>query len=142
MSSKGSFVHVTLILTICGPLVGQPIAACVKQYPHLLTLELADSSSRMPIDLLIGSDYYWQRRAIAVHTVGLGIVWPLSHNEPGQCVTNLSITHVLHSESHSIEPCSPNDQLRAFWELESLGIQDEEKTLYDEFAGAVKFENG
>jgi len=55
---------------------------------------------------------------------------------------NLSVTHVLHAETHSVEPCALDDQLRAFWELEALGIQDEEKTLYDDFTGAVKFENG
>ena len=30
--------------TICEPLVGQPTSTCVKQYPHLLGLELADFS--------------------------------------------------------------------------------------------------
>ena len=155
MCLKGhSFMSLSLyvIPTICEPLVGQPITACVKQYPHLLGLELADSSSpesSMPVDLLIGD--YWQlvtgniqRGApIAVHTkLGWVLSGPFSHDEPGQCAMNLSVTHVLHSESHSIEPCSLNDQLQAFWELESLGIQDEEKTLYDEFAGTVKFENG
>ena len=47
--------------TICEPLVGQPIAACIEQHPHLLGLELADfsnSESSLPIDVLIGSDYY------------------------------------------------------------------------------------
>ena len=47
--------------TICEPLVEQPIAACVKQYPHLAGLNLADSAhvgSDMPVDMLIGADYY------------------------------------------------------------------------------------
>ena len=30
-------------------------------------------------------------------------------------------------------------QLRAFWELESLGISEEDKMLYDEFAGNITF---
>jgi len=42
---------------------------------------------------------------------------------------NLSVTHVLHAETHSVEPCALDDQLRAFWELEALGIQDEQKTM-------------
>ena len=29
-----------------------------------------------------------------------------------------------------------------FWELESLGISEEEKTLYDEFAGNITFQDG
>ena len=142
--------------TICEPLVGQPVSACAKQYPHLLGLELADSSnsgSRMPIDVLIGSDYYWQlvtgsvcrgaNGPIAVHTkLGWVLSGPSLCNKSGRCAMNLSVTHVLHSETHSVEPCALDEQLRAFWELEALGIQDEEKTLYDDFTGAVKFENG
>lgn len=67
--------------TICEPLVGQPVSAYIKQQPHLQGLELADSSNTkasMQVDILIGSDYYWQlvtgtiRRGgggpIAVHT--------------------------------------------------------------------------
>ena len=40
------------------------------------------------------------------------------------------------------KPSSLDDQLRAFWELEALGIQDKEKTLYDEFTGVVQFKDG
>ena len=56
-------LSVYVVPTICEPLVSQPIAACVKQHPHLMRLELADCSSTdssMPIDMLIGSDYYWE----------------------------------------------------------------------------------
>ena len=78
--------------TICEPLVGQPISACAGEYPHLLGLELADSSSNsstLPIDALIGSDYYWQlvtggvcrgtSGPVAIHTK-LG--WVLSGPSP------------------------------------------------------------
>ena len=57
-------------------------------------------------------------------------------------MVNVSVTHVLHTESGVENPCPLNRQLQAFWELESLGIQDEERTLYDDFAAVVKFENG
>ena len=48
------------IHTICEPFVSQPITAC-KQF---MSLDLADSSdgvSNLPVDMLIGSDYYWDR---------------------------------------------------------------------------------
>ena len=57
-------------------------------------------------------------------------------------MVNVSVTHVLHTESSVENPCPLNRQLRAFWKLESLGIQDEERTLYDDLAAVVKFENG
>ena len=142
--------------TICEPLVGQPISVCVKEYPHLMGLELADSvepGSSMPIDVLIGSDYYWQLVTgsicrgvygpIAVHTkLGWVLSGPSSRATTEQCAMNLSITHVLHAETHPMDTCTLDNQLRSFWELEALGIQDEEKTLYDDFVGNVKFEAG
>lgn len=48
------------IHTICEPLANQPIDVCVTQ--QFTSLDLADSSdgkSNLPVDLLIGSDYYW-----------------------------------------------------------------------------------
>ena len=63
--------------------------------------------------------------------------------DPNQCAVNLGVTHVLHDETISEDPtCTLDDQLRAFWELEALGIRDEPRTLYDDFTGVVKFENG
>ena len=146
-----------VVPTICESLVGQAIAACIEQHPHLLGLELADfssSESSLPVDVLIGSDYYWElvtgsvcrgaNGPTAVHTkLGWVLSGPSSHSEPNQCAVNLSVTHVLHVETFSEDPsCTLDDQLRAFWELESLGIRAEERTLYDDFTGVVKFENG
>ena len=129
---------------ICEPLVGQPISSCVNQEPHLRGLELADFSSTessMPVDVLIGADYYWQlvtgrisrgtNGPIAVHTkLGWVLSGPSCHDEPGQCSMNLSVTYTLHAETHSVEPNALEEQLRAFWELEALGIQDQERTIY------------
>ena len=43
---------------ICSPLPGK---VNVKEYSHLHGLQLADSSiENQPIDVLIGSDYYWE----------------------------------------------------------------------------------
>ena len=47
---------------ICEPLVSQPIAACAKENQHLASLDLADyseSDQSLEVDILIGSDYYW-----------------------------------------------------------------------------------
>lgn len=145
-----------VILTICEPLIGQPIAACVKQYPHLMGLELADLSSpelSKPVDMLIGSDHYWQvvtgticrgaNGPIAVQTkLGWVLSGPFSQDETTQSTINLSVAHVLHAESHSIESRALDDQLREFLELEALEIQNEERTLYDDFTAAVRFEDG
>ena len=116
---------------ICEPLVGQSISMCVRQHPHLLGLELADSpdtASNTPIDMLIGSVYYRQlvtgsicrgtSGPVAVHTkLGWVLSGPSSLDEHDQCSMNLSVaqsvTHVLHSETHSVEQCTLDDQLRS-----------------------------
>ena len=115
--------------TICEPLSRQPLSLCVDKYPHLRGLELADSvksESNMSIDVLIGSDHYWQlvtgsiRRGvegpIAVHTkLGWVVSGPSCLAISGQCPMNLNVTHMLHAETHSVDMCSLDDQLRSFW---------------------------
>ena len=134
-----------VVPTICEPLVSQPITACVQQSKAFSGLDLAyhsDGESSLQVDMLIGSDYYWdivtgsickiEGGLTAVHTK-LG--WVLSVS----CSVNLTTTHVLRVGSQLQEPRSLDEQLRSFWELESLGIQKEEKTLYDDFATRVAF---
>ena len=60
---------------------------------------------------------------------------------PASCTVT---THLLQVDSQpsGIETTQLNEQLRAFWELESLGIVEEEKTLYDEFASTIRFKEG
>ena len=62
----------------------------------------------------------------AVHTkLGWVLSGPSSYNDPSQCSVNHSVTHVLHAETGSENSCTLEGQLRAFWELEALGIQNE-----------------
>ncbi len=83
-----------VVPTICEPLVGQPVSACIEHHPHLVGLELADcsaSDSALPVDVLIGSDYYWALVTGSVcrgssewpycctHKTWLGVVWSVVH---------------------------------------------------------------
>ena len=56
--------------------------------------------------------------------------------------TPVTTTHLLRVESQSTELAQLAEQLKAFWELESLGIHEDEKTLYDEFASSITFQDG
>ena len=60
----GAFLDLLLFTVhlICEPLNNQPITLCKDEYDHLTHLTLADAcdSRDMPIDILIGLDYYWQ----------------------------------------------------------------------------------
>ena len=80
---------------------------------------------------------------VAIHT-RLGWVLPGPASAAGttrSTSTNLATTHVLTALDHD----SDNglvEQLRAFWDLESLGIVGTERTLYDDFVDAVTIHNG
>lgn len=50
--------------------------------------------------------------------------------------------HVLQVDASQGESSGLDEQLQSFWELELLGIHDKERTLLDDFATTVKFEDG
>ena len=142
---------------ICEPLTGPSIQSCIESCPHLRKLELADVSTgscQIEIAVLIGLDYYWdfvtgetihsKDGPVALHT-SLG--WVLSGPVPwvdGLPTSTNLITHTLRVNSCSSRENSQRleHQLKAFWDLESLGIVDTEHTIYDQFQSIVDFQNG
>ena len=142
---------------ICEPLSCQPISTCVEANNHLLSLDLADHSdgnAQLPVDMLIGCDYYWdlvtgsicrsEGGPTAIHTkLGWVLSGPtLSSNLAMRSATTCSTTHLLRVDCQTLESTQLEQQLRSFWELESLGIHEEEKTLYDDFASDIMFQDG
>jgi hypothetical protein len=128
----------------------------VQQSKAFSGLDLADHSDgegSLRVDMLIGSDYYWEivtgsickidGGPTAVHTkLGWVLSGPTSARASVHRSVNLTTTHVLRVEAQPTEPKTLDEQLRSFWELESLGVQPEEKTLYDEFTNHVVFRDG
>ena len=144
-------MHLLTTPIICEPITTQPISLCANSYKHLSELRLADSSdgnSLMDVDLLVGSDYYWklttgrvsrgENGPVAVET-RLG--WVLSGPIPlVEQSMNLMTTHTLRVDTH--EESKLDDTLRAFWELESLGITGSERSVHQEFEESISFKNG
>ena len=59
----GKGLHLLTTPIICEPLTAQPLTLCANVYRHLSGLESADPSdgrSAIEVDLLMGSDYYWE----------------------------------------------------------------------------------
>jgi hypothetical protein len=59
--------------------------------------------------------------------------------------TNLVATHVLRcatSPSTNTKSQGIDKDLRAFWDLESLGILKPERSVHDEFEGTITFKDG
>ena len=108
-------------------------------YPHLEGLELADqlTNSSDSIDVLIGSDFYWQivdgetiRGEEGPIAVNSELGWLLSgpvQDEKGsdtRTVSNL----IISQESNDIFAENPTDKLvntlKTFWETESIGVKE------------------
>ena len=150
--------HATLKITalvvpvICNPLTSQPIRRTQECYDHLTGLELADSagaSDNLEVDILIGSDWYWNLATgrvirgrsgpIAIHTkVGWVLSGPTTHQEVTVNLT-LTSTHALKIDTCPVEP-NLEDHLKRFWELESLGITKDEASVYDKFVQRIRFD--
>jgi hypothetical protein len=153
METTDGDIELQLLTTpiICEPITAQPIALCANSYEHLSDLRLADSSdgkTAMEVDLLIGSDYYWKLTTgrvsrgedgpIAVETK-LG--WVLSGPVPiAEQSVSLVTTHTLRVDAH--EESNLDDTLRAFWELESLGISRSDQSIHQEFEESISFKDG
>ena len=110
---------------------------------------MAQDISFDTIDVLIGSDYYWQLVSggvvrgndgpVALHT-NLG--WVLTG--PASSVQGASTTSLV---ALSLKPTSNNSkdlerQLKTFWELEALGILNKKISFYEQFKHNIKFVDG
>ncbi len=151
----GGLLTLTAVVVpfICNPLSSLPISDSGVCYPHLSGLDLADSAKGgdlLEIDALIGSDFYWSlvtgrvrrgaRGPMAIHTK---VGWVLSGPVDQQitCV-NLVLgapTHALKVEACAVER-SLDDQLKRFWDLESLGIVPNESSVYEKFTQEISFD--
>ena len=153
---NGETAHIDLftIPRVCEPVVCQPISICKENFDHLMTLDLedpSDGSSQLDIDILIGSDCYWEfvsretrcglTGPIAIDTK---FGWVLSGlaTSPNSTNSTCLITHTLCVESCGQDTKSLNDRLNSFWELESFGISGVDHSVHDKFRSSVNFVDG
>lgn len=126
-------LDVFVVPHICDPLTTQPVDSCSKMYSHLADLDFADVSpdETLEVDMLIGSDFYWDfvtgrtvrggSGPVAIETT-LGWVLSGPAESSGQRSTvSLMSAHTLRVEG--ITNTELHNTLQSFWELESLGIQ-------------------
>ena len=141
-----------VVAMICEPLVSQPIDVCISESSQLARLDLADwadEESQLEVDILVEADQYWNVVTgtvsqfacgpTAIHTtLGWVLSGPIPVGTMKLCTTNLVTTNVLRADTQ-VE--SLNNRLKAFSELEFLGIQPDEKTPCDSTLGMPKFKN-
>ena len=135
---------------ICSSL---PSQVDVTTYPHLHGLQLAAcSDSNDPIDVLIGSDYYWDlvtteivRGDFGPTAINSRFGWMLSGPTKSVMKSHTTTTNLIISGTsdgvldHSHDP--PVTTLRQFWETESIRItgDPEPKKAIDCFNENVRF---
>ena len=136
------------------PLSGQNIAFAKQTFSHLRNIKLADDSKSdtpIDIDILIGSDYYWE--FIEGKTIKRGnpgepvaISSKLGFVINGEIPKKLNSTSVLstHVLKADIEMNSTEKAFEKFWDIESLGIHDVDKNketdhVIKNFEQTVKF---
>ena len=140
-----------VVPTICEPIACQPISFCQSDFSHLAGIDLADASDgneSMKVDILIGSDQYWElvtgetRRGdtgpVAIRTMfGWVLSGPTSRHVADAAAACL-VTHTLRVDGLSRESQVLDDRLRSFWDLESFGIIDATNAVHDEFTTTVQ----
>ena len=151
------YVNAYVVPVICTPPSNQYIESATTNYPFLRGLDLAETSvdSNNEISMLIGADYYWsfmtgnirrgeQPGPVAVQTkLGWVLSGPVAQaTEERECTVNLSSTYVLRIETEICHTANQqNDikqQLTRFWDLETMGIANDEPSMYDKFISEVK----
>ena len=135
-TSDSEYVAITALNfpIICSPLTER---VNIQDHPHLQELELADSAeSPDSIDILIGSDHYWDfvtgetiRGDFGPIAVRSKLGWLLSgptNNSQNETnvVSNLVISGGPHLSNGATESDEMADMLKRFWDVESLGIVD------------------
>jgi len=132
---------------ICKPLAGQTIELAVENYEHLRNLKLADSNptnSGLKIDVLVGSDFYWDFLTNEV-----------KRGEEGPVAVNSKLGYVLNGpipsrgsafsgvvSTHSLKIAAEIDldkKIERFWNLEAVGVLPNEKPILEEFKEEIKF---
>ena len=140
-------IPVLSVELICDPLARQPLSYAMDKYPHLARLDLADPSG--PTDHL---DNYWRlvTGEIVQHencptAIKTHVSWVLSGPLDDQVTQHMHVAFSLQTMTRvqSTESTADlNSVLTRFWDLETMGIQEKEKSLYTEFVQAISFHDG
>ena len=128
-------LEVFVVPHICDPVISEAAVSCVKMYSHLSQLDLADVTpdKTMDVDLLIGSDFYWEfmtgktirgsEGPVAIKTIlGWVLSRPAGVPEQEKSAVNLVNAYTLRVEG--ITNRELDETLRSFWELDFHRIKE------------------
>ena len=141
-------LRVFAVPVICEPIAGSRVNLSVDQFPHLRHLELSDPitcGESRGIDVLVGSDYYWN---LVTGKILSGPSGPTALETRLGCGPATLIdgcedpaTLVTHTLAVNV-PEQLDERLRSFWDVESLGNCDEVSSVTEEFDKNITFRDG
>ena len=149
------YVNAIAVPVTCSPFSNQNIKAIVQEHPFLKELKLADKStdgSSKNIKMLIGADIYWKlvnndikkddnSGMIAINSsFGWLVNGPVSPYR--EKTVNLVSSHVLKIRCDISEEQSLSNSLHKFYDLDSVGIAENKKSVYDEFNEKSRLQDG
>ena len=152
----GSSERVTLT-AISYPMICSTLPSIIKvdKYAHLSSLELADCPGDTgidAIDVLVGSDYYWNfvtgetcRGTDGPVAIRSRLGWLLSGAVDSSDGGANACTHLILTNGPN---CIPEVQdpiqevLRKFWEIESIGIVETSHNSTKNFLSHIQFQDG
>ena len=128
----------------------------MEQIEFVKGLQLADTCQHNPeskTDILIGSDCYWKvvteevkrdsrGEMVAINTI---FGWCLSGSYKNNNINENNASLVSSTQAMRVAFENNEDQilnnLNKFWNLDSIGIKDNEQSVYENFQSDIKFEN-
>ena len=149
-------INAIAVPTICAPIGGQVIKEAIKSHPFLQKIYLADDGTHpdTPIGLLLGADMYWKmvsceiKRDDSSGLMAINSVFGWLLNGPvargNQFSVNLisSDVTVMKIQSYVTEEKNLSNELHKFWDLDTIGIKENESSVYDTFMESITFDKG
>ena len=141
-SSSGKLIKCSCVPKKCPNIKGQSVKQELKKRHFIKTLKLADSitSKECSIDMLIGSGIY-------LSLVNSIFDWLISgpiecSKQENEKTVTLTTTHMLKIGCYAAnDERSLKENISKFWDLDAVGIKDNEISVYEKFKDDIKFEN-
>ena len=145
------YLNVFTVDRICSPLSNQTIELTQDSCPHLRGLQLADNTqgeADLEVHILVGADYCGNFVSDETVRGGTGtpvttnskLGWllsgPLAMGGGHQQSVHLIATHVMKVECSEIDPLT--EQVSRFWDLDSIGIKENEAPVYETFVENIE----
>ena len=156
-SSSGKLIKCLCVPKICPNIKSQSVKQELKKRDFIKALKLADTSisPECSIDMLTRLGIYRDfvtgetKRSPGENLVVLNSIFGWLISGPAECskqeidkTVTLTVTHMLKIGCYAAnDERGLNENISKFWDLDAVGIKDNEISIYEKFKDDIKFEN-